>query len=397
MARLPSPGSDSGSWGDVLNDFLLQSHAADGSLQNNSVGTSQLQSNAVTSSKLAAGAVTSSALTSGSVTSSAIADGAVTQAKLAGGAGSADGLRSVLIYYATLNAINAKYDNDYAAGVLSRYDDVVLGAGLQDPGHSDYANTTAIMTKVAALNPDTVLWGYIDVGVSTNNYSLAQLQTFVDQWLAIGAGGIFCDDFGYDYGVSRDRQNSIIDYIHSKGVGAILNAWTSSDVFGSAVNATYNPSGTATHANSSDVYLLESWICNTEAYSSPYYATISDVKTRADAAKAYRDSIGIRIFAANMVGYSTRTGTEIDAFRGVAEAMARAFRLDGSSVNAASYSATGGDTAVIRPRFSLLRTNPFRKSAPYILNGPWTEVQAPDLGLIITFDPGGPTFSYTQE
>ena len=30
MSRLPTPGADSGSWGDVLNDFLLQGHDASG-------------------------------------------------------------------------------------------------------------------------------------------------------------------------------------------------------------------------------------------------------------------------------------------------------------------------------------------------------------------------------
>lgn len=33
MARLPIPGSDANTWGDVLNDFLLQSHNADGTLK----------------------------------------------------------------------------------------------------------------------------------------------------------------------------------------------------------------------------------------------------------------------------------------------------------------------------------------------------------------------------
>ena len=33
MARLPIPGSDHGSWGDILNDFLLVEHNADGTLQ----------------------------------------------------------------------------------------------------------------------------------------------------------------------------------------------------------------------------------------------------------------------------------------------------------------------------------------------------------------------------
>lgn len=33
MARLPQPGSDNGTWGEVLNDYLSQSHNADGSLK----------------------------------------------------------------------------------------------------------------------------------------------------------------------------------------------------------------------------------------------------------------------------------------------------------------------------------------------------------------------------
>jgi hypothetical protein len=28
--------------------------------------------------------------------------------------------------------------------------------------------------------------------------------------------GIFCDDYGYDLGVRRARQNSVLDYIHGK-------------------------------------------------------------------------------------------------------------------------------------------------------------------------------------
>lgn len=32
-ARLPNPGSDKGIWGDVLNEYLSQSHNADGTLK----------------------------------------------------------------------------------------------------------------------------------------------------------------------------------------------------------------------------------------------------------------------------------------------------------------------------------------------------------------------------
>ena len=45
MTRLPTPGSDNGTWGDVLNSFLEVAHNSDGSLQSSAVQ----QAGAVTS------------------------------------------------------------------------------------------------------------------------------------------------------------------------------------------------------------------------------------------------------------------------------------------------------------------------------------------------------------
>jgi len=50
--RLPIPGSDDGTWGDILNNYLAVSHNSDGTLANNVVGTSQIQNNAVTNAQL---------------------------------------------------------------------------------------------------------------------------------------------------------------------------------------------------------------------------------------------------------------------------------------------------------------------------------------------------------
>ena len=57
MARLPIPGSDSGQWGTILNDFLAQAHDTGGTLKADSVGSSQIQDDAVTSSHVADGAL----------------------------------------------------------------------------------------------------------------------------------------------------------------------------------------------------------------------------------------------------------------------------------------------------------------------------------------------------
>ena len=59
MVRLPQVGGDNGSWGQILNDYLSQSHAQDGSLKPAVVGTNNLQDNSVAAGKLSAGVQTS--------------------------------------------------------------------------------------------------------------------------------------------------------------------------------------------------------------------------------------------------------------------------------------------------------------------------------------------------
>jgi hypothetical protein len=62
MPRLPIPGSDEGNWGRILNDYLLTTHAEDGTLK--------------------PGTITSASLSAGAITTTALADGIVSEAKL---------------------------------------------------------------------------------------------------------------------------------------------------------------------------------------------------------------------------------------------------------------------------------------------------------------------------
>ncbi len=65
MARLPIPGEDTGTWGEILNDYLLVAHNNDGTLKD--------------------GAVSGDNITDGSITTNKLANGAVTDVKVAGG------------------------------------------------------------------------------------------------------------------------------------------------------------------------------------------------------------------------------------------------------------------------------------------------------------------------
>ncbi len=42
MVRLPIPGSDSGNWGQILNDYLSQTHKSDGTLKDNIITPTNL-------------------------------------------------------------------------------------------------------------------------------------------------------------------------------------------------------------------------------------------------------------------------------------------------------------------------------------------------------------------
>lgn len=84
MARLPQPGGDNGNWGDILNDYLSQSHKSDGTIKDNTIGAAQLQNNSVTSAAIAPDSVTNAALADDSVNASIIADGTITEVLLGG-------------------------------------------------------------------------------------------------------------------------------------------------------------------------------------------------------------------------------------------------------------------------------------------------------------------------
>ncbi|HMR73074.1 MAG TPA: hypothetical protein PKD68_03650, partial [Candidatus Saccharibacteria bacterium] len=54
MARLPVPNSDDDIWGNILNDYLLESHKTDGTLKDNAVTTDSVTNTSITEPKLAA-------------------------------------------------------------------------------------------------------------------------------------------------------------------------------------------------------------------------------------------------------------------------------------------------------------------------------------------------------
>ncbi|MGA1790203.1 MAG: hypothetical protein ACMUIM_01855 [bacterium] len=176
--------------------------------------------------------------------------------------------KDLLVFYGWPSGINnaneAAAPITAAAQEFGKYDYVILGSGLEKTSHVAHTATVQIIAHEDAN--DTVFFGYIDLGVSTDNHTIAEVKTRVDEWISTGAQGIFLDDFGYDFLVTRERQNEAVSYVHSKGLPVVVNAWNPDHTFGSQYDSLYNPNSVATAVNSTDFYLYESYQIKSGAY-----------------------------------------------------------------------------------------------------------------------------------
>lgn len=203
--------------------------------------------------------------------------------------------KKLAFFYGWPSAVNSAGGNvATAAGVYKDYDQVVLGAGLEDPGHPDHANTVSIIA-----HPDmasTEVFGYIDATLSLN-----VIQGKIDQWHAMGVAGIFMDQFGYDFGVGRVKQREIVWCIHEKAAGlkAFVNAWNVDHAFSPAIDATHNPDGLETRLQAGDIYLAESFAIMNGAYDDADGDSnnIKDFQDKADKMVAYRTTYGTEMAA----------------------------------------------------------------------------------------------------
>lgn len=217
-------------------------------------------------------------------------------------------MQDMLIYYGWLNAFNSaqnSWDNEAVSQELKDYDVLVLGAGLEDPGHGDYANTQAIITRVKELNTGIKIFGYV-----TANQPEPDFDAKVEKWEDLSVDGIFMDEAGYDYGKTRDELNDRIAFVHSqdKATLCFVNAWNPHHVLSkeddpSYPNSTYNANDNNSLLSEDDWYLMESLLVNTDSYSPDGLGTIQDMrdrKTNLDAAIAARGK-GICVAACGII------------------------------------------------------------------------------------------------
>lgn len=214
------------------------------------------------------------------------------------------------IYYGYPSLVNgANGDLAKAAAVFADYDAVVLGDGLEfdasRPGRqalpAEHAFAVRLIDALSRAPRHPAVYGYVDLG-NSQRLPLDELVARIGLWADMGATGVFFDEAGYDFGVTRARQNAAVDAAHARGLRAFLNAFQPDDVFGTTRvpldgAGGGNPSGMAPHMTDRDAYLLESFAIRNGIPEAP-----KALLSRTRRALEGRDRFGTAVFAVSTTG-----------------------------------------------------------------------------------------------
>lgn len=90
------------------------------------------------------------------------------------------------IYYGWPSLVeNSQGDLVKASNWFGQFDLIVFGDGIWKPTHGDHLNTKTIVQNLIGHNKK--VFGYVDLGVKTQNLNETQMQEAVNGWLEMGA------------------------------------------------------------------------------------------------------------------------------------------------------------------------------------------------------------------
>ena len=142
---------------------------------------------------------------------------------------------SFALYYGWPSAVTSPSGAvDGAVEVFAQFAVVVLGDGLQHEAHPDHAATAAILQRLRET-ASTRVFGYVDLGMTTQNLPATTVLSYAQAWRGLGVAGVFLDDAGADFGVDLARRREVVAELHRVGLRVILNAHMPGDALAEAI------------------------------------------------------------------------------------------------------------------------------------------------------------------
>ncbi len=281
--------------------------------------------------------------------------------------------KQLLVYHGRPSAINGATSLADAIAEFAQYDTVILGDELQDPAHSDHADTVQIVT--ALRDAGSTVFGTVPVGVSSGNLPLDEIRQRLDDWSDMNVPGVLLDQFGYEFLTSRDRQNAIVEYAHSQSLVVAVSAEDPADGFDDAIDASFNPNGEPTLLRSFDFYLWEGHQFRQGAFEAD-----AAWRSKANALAQLQSSVGFKILSVTTTNVDDPGAFDPDAFF-YAWHSAVLYGHEATGWGEFAYSATGAslDQAPLRTRPAL---NPGDFFDGPVISSPSLHQRSTELGWV---------------
>ena len=256
--------------------------------------------------------------------------------------------KNILFYYGYVSSFNHDTNawfTERVARDMAQYDVIVFGNTVGDPAHPDYAKFIEVITRIKQIKPSVICFGYASI-----NLPYAEFTTKCDQWNNIPQiDGIFFDECGYDYHVTRQQMNLGFDYVHALRANiCFVNGWNIKYVLGTDdlnegewwSNNDWNPSEDESSLNENDWYLLESYPVNTWAYTGTSGCLpMFDWIARGEIAVEYREKYGIILASTSQIEVNYQTPEIRKQLADFCYQTALIFSLDAYSISSKWYGA----------------------------------------------------------
>jgi hypothetical protein len=231
----------------------------------------------------------------------------------------------LLVYYGDAWRVNGLNDPEKAGQFFAGWDYLVIEAD------------TVVLQTAHKQNPNLLVFSYIDIG-KLSHLDIATIRTQTDKYKRLGTDGIFLDCAGFDFEVSRQRLNAVLDYAHSVGLRTIVNAWNPDDVFASARHPIYNPDGLASSIGPDDFFFCENFLYTDVGGEVDAFRQLTD---RAQRLWEYRRQTGTRVLACNTLKFDEMNEAKMLEWHRLIETAAAIWSWDGYGLATPIYSASG--------------------------------------------------------
>ena len=214
--------------------------------------------------------------------------------------------RDAGVYYGYPSSVNGSGgDVNSATSEFSNWRFIVFPGDLYTNSHPDFTKAHQIAVNLYSGSSGTRVFGYVPIGgASGENLTLTQISNRIQQWYdnyQPNIDGIFLDEFGYDYGTTRDRQNKAVDWVHNLGLKVIANSWVVEQCLGTRddanyPNSIYNPGVVATHISNGDLYCFEDFVwATTNGTDSAVYEDKDAWFNKSQEIFSYQEQLGISV------------------------------------------------------------------------------------------------------